>query len=109
MRRITLVLAAIGLLFVGTMSVLAVERRSNLTATTHLTTAADDGAVMPARWHAYYGSPGWHSPSYRYYAPRPYRYYPYYGPRWYPGDRYVYSGPNGFFYSGPRVSVGVGY
>jgi hypothetical protein len=105
MKRIALILAALGLLTVGTASAWGQEVIVNPTPGPIVTSVPDQPVVLPVRRFVYYGGPGWSAYPYAgsYYAYRPvypYRYY-------YPGYRY-YATP-GFSYWGPRVRIGVGF
>jgi hypothetical protein len=105
MKRVALILATLGLLAVATASARAQEVIVNPTPAPVVTGVTDQAVILPVRRYAYYGGAGWYTYPYAgsYYTYRPvfpYRYY-------YPGYRY-YATP-GFYYSGPRVRIGVGF
>ena len=118
MRRITLPLMVVGLLAVGAAAARAEVPLPQPAATTVLTTTVDQPAPTPVRFYGYVGRPGYYG-VYRY--PPPYARY-YYPAPVYPDDVYVRPGwraygygyyrpyaPNGFYYSGPRRSFGIGF
>ena len=114
MRRVALMLAVFGLLTAGAVSALAQEPIISSAPGAVVTGVTDQAVVTPVRRYVYYGDPGWSTYPYAggYYTYRPaypWRsyYYPGYYPSYYPGYRY-YAAP-GFYYSGPRIRIGVGF
>ncbi len=118
MRLVTLTLAMLGLLTVGTARAVTPDQPAG-PAASGVTAVASEVTVTPVGWYGY--APGWRAYGYRpyVYAPRAY----WYGPGVYNGNypgvyaypyAYPYPGyyyPNGFSfqYNGPRRSFSFAY
>jgi hypothetical protein len=113
MRKLTLALAALAILFVG-VGYAAAQEPVKVVPPGAVTVAVDNTAVAPVRWYVSRPGPVWYG-GYRY-APYYYPYrprYQWYGQPWYydgfgvvPYRSYYYSpyGISTFQYNGPRRS-----
>lgn len=125
---LVLILAMTAILFANTTPAVAQQQSPYPQPATYVASAGDQAVVTPVRWggrgYAYggaYGGRGWYGgyyPRYQTYYPPVYAYprayyRTYYAPPYYPyGYSYGYPQvyPYGaYYYSGPRVSIGVGF
>lgn len=120
MRRATLTVAVLGLLFIGATLAVANGQPANAPATPHSAVAADNAAVTPVRQPISQPVARWYGNYYDYDYPRYYTYRPRYG-YWHTPRGYYYSYPYsgyytypypdtfGFEFHGPRRSFSFGF